>query len=136
MSAGLTSTALQAAQGGQGFVSNIAGSAACFAAGGGGGATSGATGGTGGACLSGQLNSTVATTAGAGTNVGFTGTIAGSGAVNSGSGGGGGDCPTAAEIAAEVLSQLQGTTIPVNLVKVRNQTIVGTGTESNPWGPA
>ena len=57
-------------------------------------------------------------------------------AYDSGSGGGSGDCPTAAEIAAEVLSQLQGTTIPVNLVKVRNQTIVGTGTESNPWGPA
>ena len=54
-------------------------------------------------------------------------------AYDSGSGGSGG--PSAAEIAAEVLSQLQQTTIPVNLVKVRNQNVVGTGTESNPWGP-
>lgn len=57
-------------------------------------------------------------------------------AYDSGTGGGTGDCPTASEIAAEILSQLQGTAIPVNLVKVRGQNLTGTGTEANPWGPA
>lgn len=49
---------------------------------------------------------------------------------------GGGSGASAEEIAAAVLSALQSTTIPVNLVKVKNQQIVGSGTESNPWGPA
>lgn len=52
------------------------------------------------------------------------------------SGGGGGSAPTAAEIAAEVLATLQATAIPVDLQKVRGQTIAGTGVEADPWGPA
>lgn len=48
----------------------------------------------------------------------------------------GGSGPTAAEIAAELLSSLQSTAIPVNLTKVRGQSLVGVGTELNPWGPA
>lgn len=44
--------------------------------------------------------------------------------------------PSAAAIAAEVLAQLQATTIPVNMVQVRGQTISGTGSEADPWGPA
>ena len=47
----------------------------------------------------------------------------------------GGGGPTAAEIAAELLSSLQATAIPVNLTKVRGQTIGGSGTASDPWGP-
>ena len=48
----------------------------------------------------------------------------------------GGGGPTAAEIAAELLSSLQSTTIPVNLTQVKGQSIVGVGTELSPWGPA
>ena len=48
----------------------------------------------------------------------------------------GGSGPTAAEIAAEILSALQATAIPVDLTKVRGQSLVGVGTELNPWGPA
>lgn len=47
----------------------------------------------------------------------------------------GGSGPTAAEIAAEVLASLQNTAIPVNITKVRGQTIGGSGTENDPWGP-
>lgn len=47
----------------------------------------------------------------------------------------GGSGPTAAEIAAELLSSLQATAIPVNLTKVRGQTIGGSGTAVDPWGP-
>ncbi len=47
----------------------------------------------------------------------------------------GGSGPTAAEIAAELLSSLQATAIPVNLTKVRGQTIGGSGTANDPWGP-
>ena len=47
----------------------------------------------------------------------------------------GGSGPTAAEIAAELLSSLQATAIPVNLTKVRGQTIGGSGTAGDPWGP-
>lgn len=47
----------------------------------------------------------------------------------------GGSGPTAAEIAAELLSSLQATAIPVNLTKVRGQAIGGSGTENDPWGP-
>ena len=49
---------------------------------------------------------------------------------------GSGGSASAEEIAAAVLSALNGTSIPVNLVKIRNQNIIGTGTEANPWGPA
>ena len=38
-------------------------------------------------------------------------------------------------VAAAVLAQLQATTIPVNLTQVKGQTIQGSGTEANPWGP-
>lgn len=48
----------------------------------------------------------------------------------------GGSGPTAAEIAAELLSSLQSTTIPVNLTQVKGQSLVGVGTELSPWGPA
>lgn len=43
--------------------------------------------------------------------------------------------PTAAEVAAEVLAVLQANTIPVNMTKVKGQTIDGAGTETDPWGP-
>jgi len=42
---------------------------------------------------------------------------------------------TAAEIAAAVLASLSATTIPVNMVQVKGQTINGAGSEENPWGP-
>lgn len=47
----------------------------------------------------------------------------------------GGTGPTAADIAAAVLSTLQANTIPANMVQVKGQVINGGGTESNPWGP-
>lgn len=47
----------------------------------------------------------------------------------------GGTAPTAAEVTAAVLAALQATTIPVNIEQVNGQTINGTGTEANPWGP-
>ena len=47
----------------------------------------------------------------------------------------GGSGPSAAEIAAAVLAQLQATAIPVNLTQIKGQTIQGGGTEANPWGP-
>ncbi len=47
----------------------------------------------------------------------------------------GGSGPSAADIAASVLAALQATTIPVNLTQVKGQTIQGSGTEANPWGP-
>jgi hypothetical protein len=90
MSVGANSDLTQGGQGGSGYVSNITGQAFCFAAGGGGGATPGALGGVGGSCTSGQVNQTVLTTAGFGTNVSFSGIVAGSGESNSGSGGGAG----------------------------------------------
>ena len=43
--------------------------------------------------------------------------------------------PSAAAIAAEVLAALQATTIPVNVAKVAGQTVAGSGTEGDPWGP-
>ena len=43
--------------------------------------------------------------------------------------------PSAADIAAAVMAQLQATAIPVNLTQVKGQDIVGGGTEANPWGP-
>ena len=43
--------------------------------------------------------------------------------------------PTTAEIVAEVLAALNATSIPVNTIQIRGQTITGTGTAENPWGP-
>ena len=43
--------------------------------------------------------------------------------------------PTAAQIAAEVLAALQATAIPVDLQKVKGQTIGGSGSSGDPWGP-
>lgn len=42
---------------------------------------------------------------------------------------------SAADIAAAVLSALSGTTIPVDLRKVKGQLINGTGVSNDPWGP-
>lgn len=44
-----------------------------------------------------------------------------------------GDYPTTGEIAAAVLSALQATTIPVDTRKMNGYTIIGDGSESNPW---
>lgn len=38
-------------------------------------------------------------------------------------------------IAAAVLAALNATAIPVDLIKVKGQTITGLGTEASPWGP-
>ena len=43
--------------------------------------------------------------------------------------------PSAADIAAALLSALASTTIPVDMVKVKGQTINGSGSEADPWGP-
>ena len=43
--------------------------------------------------------------------------------------------PTASEIAAAVLSALNSTNIPVNIKRVNDILVGGTGTEINPWGP-
>ena len=43
--------------------------------------------------------------------------------------------PTAPEIAASVLVALQAGIIPANIVQVRGQTIGGSGSEQDPWGP-
>lgn len=47
----------------------------------------------------------------------------------------GGAGPSAADIAAALLSALASTTIPVDMVKVKGQTINGSGSEADPWGP-
>jgi len=44
--------------------------------------------------------------------------------------------PTAAAIAAELLAQLQATTIPVNVKQINSVTLAGTGTAGSEWGPA
>ncbi len=41
---------------------------------------------------------------------------------------------TNAGVAAAVIAALNGTAIPVNMVKVKGQTIQGSGTEESPWG--
>ena len=46
-----------------------------------------------------------------------------------------GAAPDTAGIADAVLAALQATTLPVNMVKVRGQTINGAGSEADPWGP-
>lgn len=38
-------------------------------------------------------------------------------------------------LAAAVVAALQATTIPVNVAKVAGQTVAGSGTELDPWGP-
>jgi hypothetical protein len=43
--------------------------------------------------------------------------------------------PTIPLTAAEIVTALQGTAIPVNMVQVKGQAITGTGTEADPWGP-
>lgn len=43
--------------------------------------------------------------------------------------------PSAADIAAALLAALASTTIPVDMVKVKGQTISGSGSEADPWGP-
>ncbi len=44
-----------------------------------------------------------------------------------------GDYPTTGEIAAAVVSALKATPIPVDSVKMNGHTIIGDGSESNPW---
>ena len=46
------------------------------------------------------------------------------------------DYPTTGEIAAAVLTALQGTTIPVNVTKVHNVVLTGSGTPADPMRPA
>ena len=48
---------------------------------------------------------------------------------------GGGSGPSAAAIAAEVLAALQATAIPVDLLKIKGQTLGGSGSSGDPWGP-
>jgi hypothetical protein len=43
--------------------------------------------------------------------------------------------PSASDIAAAVLAALNATTIPVDMQKVKGQTINGAGSESDPWRP-
>jgi len=47
-----------------------------------------------------------------------------------------GSYPTAADIAAAVLATLQATIIPVNLTQIKGQTLNGSGSSFDPWGPA
>lgn len=42
---------------------------------------------------------------------------------------------SAVDIGTEILLRLQATVIPVNLTQVRGQTIGGSGTANDPWGP-
>ena len=49
---------------------------------------------------------------------------------------GGGTAPTAAQNAAATVEALNATTIPVNIAKVNNVSVTGTGTQSDPWNPA
>lgn len=43
--------------------------------------------------------------------------------------------PSASDIAAQVLALLQSNTIPVNMVQVKGQSLSGSGSENDPWGP-
>lgn len=63
-------------------------------------------------------------------NVNYTVPVQAQGISTSGSTG-----PTAAEIAAAVLATLQANTIPVDMHKVRGQSLSGDGSEATPWGP-
>ncbi len=44
--------------------------------------------------------------------------------------------PSLVQIVASVMAALQATPIPVNMVQVKGQTIDGSGSEADPWGPA
>lgn len=44
--------------------------------------------------------------------------------------------PTVDEVAAAVLAILNANNIPVNTVKIKGQTITGSGTGADPWGPS
>ena len=44
--------------------------------------------------------------------------------------------PTTAQIADAIMARLLATTIPVDMQKVRGQSLVGTGEAATPWGPA
>ena len=46
---------------------------------------------------------------------------------------GGGPSPPAEPISAAVVSALQGTTIPDDTKKMNGYTIIGDGSEANPW---
>lgn len=63
-------------------------------------------------------------------NVQYTIPVQAQGIATSGSSG-----PSASEIAAAVLSALNSTNIPVNIKRVNDVLVGGTGTEINPWGP-
>lgn len=47
----------------------------------------------------------------------------------------GSTAPSASVIAAAVLAALQATAIPVDLTKIKGQSLSGSGTTANPWGP-
>ncbi len=49
---------------------------------------------------------------------------------------GAGSGPTTADITAAVLAALQATAIPVNIIQIKGQPLNGSGTETDPWGPA
>ena len=48
---------------------------------------------------------------------------------------GGSSGPSAADIAAEVIAALNATAIPVNVAKINNVTVKGSGTAIDPWNP-
>lgn len=64
-------------------------------------------------------------------NVNYTVPVQAQGISTSGSTG-----PSASDIADEVMARLTATTIPVDLQKVKGQSIVGDGSEETPWNPA
>jgi hypothetical protein len=47
----------------------------------------------------------------------------------------GATAPTAAQVAAEVLAAAQITPIHADMRRVKGQTIDGSGSEADPWGP-
>ena len=50
--------------------------------------------------------------------------------------GGSGSAPSAVQVADAIMARLMATHIPVDMRQVRGQTLVGTGEEASPWGPA
>ena len=50
--------------------------------------------------------------------------------------GGTSTAPTADQVADAVMARLLATTIPVDMQKVRGQSLVGNGEAATPWGPA
>jgi hypothetical protein len=61
-------------------------------------------------------------------NVNYTVPVQAQGIATSGSAG-----PSASDIAAAVLAALNATTIPVDAKKMNGATIIGDGSEANPW---